>query len=67
MTLRTFIPDGSGTPTDLGKSMDSPQLALINILRQAFKEQQRRNTPVVQCIYTKIMFSIKFGNGYFQS
>jgi len=35
----TFIPDCSGTPTDLKPSFDGFQLAQINIVQQAFKEQ----------------------------
>jgi hypothetical protein len=34
----TFIPDFSGTPTDLKRPFGHFQLAQINIVQQAFKE-----------------------------
>jgi hypothetical protein len=44
----TFIPDYSGTPTDLKPSNEGFQLAQINIVQQAFKEQVQRNYISVQ-------------------
>ena len=44
----TFIPDYSGTPTDLKSSCDDFQLAQINNLQQAFKEQAQTKDITVQ-------------------
>ena len=51
----TFIPDYSGTPTDLKPPFSGFQLALINKLQQAFKEQAQTKTITVQYICTIII------------
>ena len=51
----TFIPNCFGTPTDLKPSFDGFQLAQINKLQQAFKEQAQTKIITVQCICTIII------------